>query len=222
MKTKRRFLTLLLALCISLMPLAVFAAPVTITSINTVDDFKSFCESVNGGYDYSGQTVTLNADLDLSGETNWTPIGTSSQPFSGIFDGQNHVIYNMKISTSKRYCGLFGYLRNASIRNLGIENAAVTSSGNDVAILSGFAQGGTIERCYVTGTVHGYAAVSGLLGSTYNGLTTVRNCYVRADLNPSGGRGDTAGISGWNESDSINTVSYTHLQNARRYIQTAG
>ncbi|RZT00593.1 X2-like carbohydrate binding domain-containing protein [Cuneatibacter caecimuris] len=215
MKSKRtnRFLALLLTFCmvIAMVPaapsVAVTAAPASVTQINTVEDLKAFRDSVNGGNSYSGQTVTLNADLDLAGESNWTPIGTSSNAFRGVFDGQNHIIYNMTINTTQRYCGFFGYLNGAAVRRLGIENANVTSSGNDVAILSGYAQGSTIERCYVTGAVKGYAAVSGLLGSTYSTLTTVQNCYARVDLKPTGGRGDTAGISGWNSSSSISIIN---------------
>ncbi|MCD2492054.1 hypothetical protein LQE92_05370 [Lacrimispora sp. NSJ-141] len=160
---------------------------------------------VNGGNNCSGAVFQLTGDIQLTDD--WIPIGMSSAPFSGTFDGQRHIISGLSINTSSRYCGLFGYVNNAVIKDLGIENASVTSTGNDAAILAGFASGSTIERCYVTGNVKAYAAVSGLVGSTYSGITTIRNCYVRVALSPQGGRGDTAGISGWNESSSIEILN---------------
>ena len=213
-KKTNRFIAVLLSLCTMLGMLPSFgitAAAAEITAINTVEELKAFRDSVNSGDNYSGKTVTLNANLDLSGETNWTPIGTSSRPFKGTFDGGNHVIYNLTINTDNhtdnRYCGLFGYIDGAVLQNLGIEDAKIASTDTDVAILSGYAGRSNIKRCYVTGSVKGYAAVSGLLGSTYDGVTAVENCYARVDLTPTVDRGDTAGISGWNSKSSIQIVN---------------
>lgn len=64
-------------------------------AIENVDQLKAFCDSVNSGDAYSGKTVRLAADIDVSG-AGWTPIGagtrkgsgaaTGSTPFSGTFD----------------------------------------------------------------------------------------------------------------------------------------
>lgn len=178
-----------------------------ITTIYGVADLEAFRDSVNGGNTYEGKTVTLNANLDLSGK-NWTPIGdSSSHVFKGTFDGGFHTIYNLTINTTDRYCGLFGKLQNAEIKNLGIENASITSSDTDAAVLAGNAQGGTISRCYVAGTVKGSGAVSGILGSTHSSsyTTEVDNCYARVAIVRNGSRTtkDLAGISGWNEATSV-------------------
>ena len=37
----------------------------------------------------SGKYILMN-DIDLGEYENWVPIGTKKQPFSGIFDGNNH------------------------------------------------------------------------------------------------------------------------------------
>ena len=177
----------------------------TITTISSLSDLQQFRDSVNSGNTYSGVTVKLTANIDLAG-TNWTPIGTSSYPFEGTFDGGYHIISNLTINAGSRYCGLFGKLTNASIKNLGIENANVTSSYNDVAALAGNAQGGSISRCYVTGTVKGKGAVSGILGSTHSKsyTTEIDNCYVRVAIVQNGTyTKDLAGISGWNETTSV-------------------
>ncbi len=153
----KRVLAVLLSLCmaVSMIPISrliAFAADAP-TTISTVAELEAFRDAVNGGDTYEGKTVTLTADLDLGSVTSWTPIGNSSRAFKGTFDGGNHVIYNLTINTSNRYCGLFGRLQNATVKNLGLENVTVVSTNNDAAGLAGNAQGGIIERCYVTGSV---------------------------------------------------------------------
>ena len=101
------------------------------------------------------------------------------------------------------------------------------------------AQGGSINGCYVSGEVKGKSAVSGILGSTHSASypTSVTDCYARVSLTKTGTTKDIAGISGWNESTSIEitncysacigevrpiagwsdgAVSYTHLDVYKR------
>ena len=67
----------------------------------------------------------LNPDCTLnttnSGSfTAWTPIGNSSIPFSGTFDGDNHTISGLYFNdSSSDYVGLFA-CNNGSIENVGI------------------------------------------------------------------------------------------------------
>ena len=52
-----------------------------ITNINSIPDLQALEASVNEGDNYSGVTVTLNTDLNLS-DVNWNPIGTALHPFT--------------------------------------------------------------------------------------------------------------------------------------------
>ena len=203
-------MAVLLSLCMMLGMLPSFGNTATadeIIAIHNVEELKAFRDSVNSGENYSGKTVTLKANLDLSGETNWTPIGNNTDyVFSGTFDGENHIIYNLTINATVQYAALFGRLENANIQNLGIENANITSKRDDVAVLAGNAKGGAISRCYVTGTVKGRGAVSGILGSTYDVTykTQISNCYARVEIIQNGTyTKDLAGISGWNKATSV-------------------
>jgi len=185
--------------------LTITAASSLVTTINSVADLKAFRDSVNAGDDYTGETVTLNANLDLSGE-NWTPIGTSSYPFKGTFNGNGYVISNMTITNGNQYSGLFGKLDSATIKNLGLESVSVTASyETDIGGLAGNAKSTTISQCYVTGSVTGYAGVGGILGSTHSSSaqTIIENCYARVDLTGIDDRGDVSGISGWNGGSSV-------------------
>lgn len=64
----------------------------------------------------------------------WAPIenatgdGHSDHMFQGMFDGGNHTISNMNVTVSTSgYAGLFGYVKNAVIQNVGVVNANVTA-----------------------------------------------------------------------------------------------
>ena len=133
-RSKNRLLSAILVMCMMIsmlsgVSLTAFAeGPINISS---VDDLEALRDAVNNGETYAGKTVTLTENLDLGTIPNWTPIGTSSNPFEGIFDGDSHIIYNLTIDTDVRYCGLFGYVSGGAIKNLGLENVKVTSTAND-------------------------------------------------------------------------------------------
>ena len=176
--------------------------------VSSVADLIEFASSVNEGTSYSGKVVKLTKSLDLS-ETLWTPIGNSSNKFEGIFDGNYHVIDGLSVNSTDGYAGFFGGCESATIKNLGIVNAKIVSSGCDVAVLVGNTIGGSIENCFVTGSVEAYSGVGGIIGSTHGTTddTVVKNCYARVTLSYETARGDCAGISGWNYSNSIHIIN---------------
>ncbi|MBO6118795.1 MAG: hypothetical protein J6P44_09670 [Bacteroidales bacterium] len=109
----------------------------------------------------------LTADIDMAG-IDFTPIGTSSSKyFQGTFNGQGHTIYNLTIiyeskSDLKENIGLFGYIRNATIKNLNTENTQIIlktaktsyTGGNNVGGIAGYmSRSSSIENCNVINTV---------------------------------------------------------------------
>lgn len=94
----------------------------------------------SGSTDINGE---LTADIDLSG-INWTPIGVysddtfskyfdqNSHMYSGIFDGNGYVISNLTIDASTSddvnlENGLFGRTNYATLKNIRIKNANISS-----------------------------------------------------------------------------------------------
>lgn len=69
-------------------------------TISTLEELKAFRDEVNAGNTFKGETIELANDIDLGGEE-WTPIGTQSHQFQGIFNGNGHTISNLKINSSK-------------------------------------------------------------------------------------------------------------------------
>ena len=59
----------------------------------------------------------------------WLPIGDGSNPFAATFEGNGFVIRNLAIRRNQSYIGLFGRIHNATIRNLGLENALADYTG---------------------------------------------------------------------------------------------
>ena len=90
--------------------------------------------SMNG---FTGSKIVLMSDIDLDNKE-WTPIGTSEQPFSGTFDGNGHTISNIHCSdASSDYVGLFGYTDGGRISDLSIEKVDVVGSEFAEALVNG-------------------------------------------------------------------------------------
>ncbi len=161
--------------------------------ISNVDDLKSFRDNVNNTSNYSTDAFfVLVADIDLSGETNWKPIGvTIANRFDGNFDGRGHVIKNLQIIGTAPNVGLFAYTgANAVIKNVGVETTPLgVNGGQNVGILVGNQRGSKISNCYVSGSVSGTDA-GGLIGgqASVSG-NSVDQCYAFVNVNSSGGNG---------------------------------
>lgn len=75
--------------------------------ISTEDDLFAFKDSlweaiVNQTY-YSGITVELKADIELTKDWDTLPV-TQDAEFRGIFKGNNHVISNVNCISQDNYC----------------------------------------------------------------------------------------------------------------------
>ncbi|WP_438434980.1 GLUG motif-containing protein [Gorillibacterium sp. sgz500922] len=125
-------------------------------------------EDLNQVRNTLGAYYKLGADIDLSGYTNWVPIGTSSRPFTGSIDGDGHTITGLKIArSSQSNVGLFGYVNTAGqIRDVHLVGVDVTGS-NSTGGLVGYMYKGKIETSSVSGMVTGVSEVGGLAGSLY-------------------------------------------------------
>lgn len=155
--------------------------------IGTYDQLVNFRNKVNAGASYSGMTVKLTADIDIS-ERAWTPIGAAyrdkidanAKVFQGTFDGQGHKITGLtntgfKISSVysgrndttpheyKEYVfGLFGSVYNATIKNIVMANVNIDLACDEKEKVVGDS----------VGAIVGFAA-----GDETTGVT-IENCKV--------------------------------------------
>ena len=176
-------------------------------------------EATSTKYKGTSMNVKLMNDIDLSevcGESkgSWKPISI----FCGTFDGQNHKIKNIygeyagpndpTGNSIPGYGGLFGRVREATIKNLSVYGTVKATGAEDyastnVGAICGSASDATIENC------HNYASVTGVGGRlesvagivAYLSLgSKVENCSNHGTIsgNKPGGIASTAYLSSGN------------------------
>jgi hypothetical protein len=128
---------------------------------------------------YANRHYKLIADIDLSGYENWTPIGSWSRSFKGVFNGNGKKVTGLKIAIEDDYQGLFGKVAGGSIDNLGVEGSV--SGAESVGGIVGSLEDGAIANSYSTATVSGEQDVGGIVGVVI-GSSVISNC---AAMNPS-------------------------------------
>lgn len=155
-------------------------------TISTLEELVDFRDRVNNGATYEGKTIKLSKDIDLKckeNNTNWTPIGTSTNPFKGTFDGNNCTISGLYINSTSEYQGLFGKIENGTVKDLTIQGE-VTSNQNFVGMLVGRISGGTIENVVTNSSskVQGKAYVGGIMGYAENNTSSITKCINNAEV----------------------------------------
>jgi len=154
-------------------------APGNPYQISTIADWQELIATPS---DWNRRFI-LTADLNFGGipltpvapDTNPSASFFQGTPFTGVFDGNGHVLSHAVIhQPTGDYVGLFGYLGSGGeIRNLGVENVDIAGH-NYVGILCGWNYfGTTISRSRVSGTVSGNWYVGNLSG--YNVGAVIRS-----------------------------------------------
>jgi len=157
--------------------------PYEICDAQTLFNLAAYVNAGNGD-STAGKYYILTNDIDLSCYVNWEPIGkyvssnNFTKAFQGYFDGNNHILTHLTINRSNEsYIGLFGYLQNANIKNLGAK--VDTIKGNYyVGGLVGYAAKSNIDNCHTTGNLNGNQYVGGLVGYSYAITNSYSSCNV--------------------------------------------
>ncbi len=107
----------------------------------------------NGNGSFKDGVFKLVADIDLSGSL-WTPIGTYSNPFTGVFYGCGYSISNITIndasidSNANSCAGLFGNTDGASICDITLSGSMVYNTSKTKGSLVGNLKNSEIINCY--------------------------------------------------------------------------
>jgi hypothetical protein len=149
---------------------------------------------------YYSYYCIVTADIDLTAYSSWTPIGNWQTSFTGIFEGNNHIITKLTINNPGiNNQGLFANV-SGTIKNVIL--TGINVSGYDsVGGLAGYNQG-SISGCSVSGTVSGAARTGGLVGNKVSGSIT--NCNTSVTVTSSG---YTGGLAGYSDGSTISTCS---------------
>ncbi len=143
----------------------------TVETISTVEELKAIANT--------NKSYILANNIDISSETNCTPI----EGFSGKLSGGGYSITNLTISAvNVENIGLFGTLQG-TVQDLKIENAQITARGDagKAGIVAGTNKG-TISNVSVNGNIapEYYNNVGGLVG--YNDCGSIVNCINQATV----------------------------------------
>lgn len=166
--------------------------------IRTAAQLAYLAQKVNAGERFSGKFFKLMDDINLAGYS-WTPIGVGnlaeSSHFSGDFDGDGHEIMGLKVDNQRSpFLGLFGTISGATVKNLKISSAEISSQGDYGAILCGIASGSTISGCTVSGNVKNIERYAGGVVGQLIGKSVMENCTAEVKLN---GRMHVGGLCGF-------------------------
>lgn len=132
---------------------------------------------------WRNQYFKLANSIDLGGHE-WTPIGNSTTPFKGHFDGNGYTIYGLSIQNDVNgYAGLFGKVEGSKISGLSVNNANISNQSSNTGIICGeLSGGGVISNCSVLGgsvstSSSPSSSAGGICGS--NSSSTIKYCNVR-------------------------------------------
>ena len=202
----------------------------TTFTLSDEQDLAGLAYLVNNGTNFTGKTINLNADIYLnatsvsapsSTQLQWTPIGgaAAGYSFKGIFDGQNHTIYNIYYNeTSGNYStgnsvknniGLFGKVEEgATVCNVNMSGGYVAAQ-RSVGSIAGKSWG-TIHDCCSNVTVYSTdkKGVGGICGANWVNTTTnppeIYNCCFCGTVTAANNKGSAGGIAGENEGQIYN------------------
>ena len=202
-----------------------------------------------------GKKYILLSNIDLSAffdnienEENkkWKSIGTETNAFKGVFDGNNYKIYNIpQFESTDTRVGFFGYLDGGTIQNCGFiyKDRTTLKSTQDVGgvvgrIVNGYVSNVSSSGATVSDDKNNDNSYGGLVGSIANGTISNSSNYntVTAKNNAGGivGYADgTNSITGCNNFGVIEKasrsagivgqlVSSKEISNCRNYGKVSG
>ena len=176
--------------------------------IKTAADLVAFAQQVDAGETFEGKTITLGSNIDLDGKL-FNPIGSyrHDQIFKGTFDGNGHTIKNLSQNTwelNNGYyygdlgLGLFGYIEDATIKNLTVDGASISGEYGLCGTVAATAYGTCVfENITVKNAkVNDYQYYAGGVVGWASGEHTYTNINVDSSVVVGGQWGDFGNASG--------------------------
>jgi hypothetical protein len=162
----------------------------TVTATSTVDTSQSGTATVTVNPVVYTEIYALTEINDMGGKyrlmqnltlTNWTPKGTNTAPFTGIFDGNGKTITVESFASSATLKGIFGCVIGTSadsravLKDLEIVASSVSNtSGVAAGLLAAYAKDAEISGITLSGSfshaASEYVAVGGIVGYFAGGV----------------------------------------------------
>ncbi|MDY0210987.1 MAG: hypothetical protein RBQ91_06260, partial [Acholeplasma sp.] len=153
--------------------------PFLIRNEQDIEDLKVM---INKGNTFKGFHFKVEDGVTEFILGNFSPIGSTTKPFYGSFDGNDaEFILNIN-NTAASYQAMFGYFGFGTIKNLSVSG---TVNGLDyTAGVVGQMISGKIENVYNEAEINGRSYVAGIVGRQDGG--TINNVYNNGDITATG------------------------------------
>ena len=173
--------------------------------IGNLSTFKAFRDAVNAGDNYDGKSFKLTANIDLSSEANWTPIGDAgAHAFKGIFDGDGKTISHLTITGTGAYKALFGYVGGGTteIGNVNLSYANVNGEKRIAGLAAEVVGNARFYNCSIdensaiTGTDANIAGLIAEIQPPANSTITCEKLNNYATVSSTGSAGGVRRVAG--------------------------
>lgn len=172
--------------------------------------------------DYLSSDYIQTADIDLAADSRITPIGSSTESFSGSYDGSNFSITDWTYeNTSEDNVGLFAHISSALIQNVSIEGSWVLSGGSQCGFLVG-AVGSSSGIYNITADLSAGSVTSsgintgGLVGAASSSV--LEGLTMKGVLSSISGTANVGGVVGSISSGS----NLNYVRNVVRFTEDSG
>lgn len=163
---------------------------------------------------YYALANSIDANYSFGQGKSFAPIGTSdSEAFEGRFDGLGFSIFALNIDSTSDYTGLFGYVKNATVRNFTLSSGSVKGV-NYTGAAVGYAYDSIIENIINTQDVNGRSYVGGIVGAAGGSKSKLTNLInvgtVRATVGTAAGENsfNVGGIVGSLDNSKLDGTTY--------------
>lgn len=182
-------------------------------------DWQAFCALVEDGQ--TAVDAKMTKDVDLGSDI--AKVGTSSNPYGGTFDGQNHVLTVNWDAGSANDVAPFGRVKGATIKNLRTEGSIRSNSFYLSGLIDEAAGGNTIANCVsAVNITSSYTSdrcgAGGLISYIFpSAHVTINDCLVKGSINATTEKGQK-GMGGFvyvqNGACIMNNCLYAGTNNA--------
>ena len=140
--------------------------------VYTEDGLKAWAARVSSGGNATNCKLMADIVLPYTNETttNWEPVGTEANPYTGTFDGNGHSIIEMVIvKPGGENVGFIGYLDGGVVKNLSfsqresISFLTIVEGAKNVGTVVGTNRNGMVINCRSSALIRAYSS-----NSSYN------------------------------------------------------
>lgn len=175
--------------------------------ITSADELIWFAKQVNGGQNNIYAKLVNDIDLQSVG---WTPVGNENNPYMGVFDGNGFTLLGLYVAGGSNYQGLFGYCKNATIKNIITKNGIINGD-NFTGGIVGYAEYTQVINCVNNNNISSNGSSNGgIIGKCVG--TEIKNCINNGNILKGGYQ--NGGIAGTAENSIIDCcLNYGNISN---------